>query len=63
MRVEALENLDRRLAEGSGTAHPAYTDIGDGDLDLVAALGALARHGYRCWATIEIETLRRADIR
>ena len=56
---EALERLDGESLEGVGALKPAYTDIGAGALDLKAALEVLARHGYRRWATIEIETLRR----
>jgi len=55
-----LENLEGDSLAGVAPLTPAYTDIGAGELDLAAALGALARHGYRCWATLEIETLRRA---
>jgi sugar phosphate isomerase/epimerase len=56
---EALERLDGESLEGVGALKPAYTDIGAGALDLKAALEVLARQGYRRWATIEIETLRR----
>ncbi|MGA2530599.1 MAG: sugar phosphate isomerase/epimerase [Acidimicrobiales bacterium] len=56
---EALERLDGNSLEGVAALKPAYTDIGAGSLDLKSALQTLAQHGYRRWATIEIETLRR----
>ena len=57
---EELQGLDGESLEGVAPLTPAYTDIGAGALDLAAMLGELARQGYRRWATIEIETLRRA---
>jgi len=57
---EELQRLDGESLAGVAPLNPAYTDIGAGTLDLSAALEALAQQGYRRWATIEIETLRRA---
>jgi sugar phosphate isomerase/epimerase len=57
---ETLERLDGGSLEGVAPLGPAYTDLGAGSLDLVSVLDALACQGYRRWATIEIETLRRS---
>lgn len=57
---EELERLDGDSLAGVSPLTPAYTDIGAGALDLSAAIAALSQQGYRRWATIEIETLRRA---
>ena len=56
---EQLQGLDGDSLAGVVPLTPAYTDIGAGALDLRAMVDALCREGYRGWATIEIETLRR----
>ena len=58
---EQLAGLNGDSLTGVAPLTPAYTDLGSGALDLRAALEALAEQGYRRWATIEIETLRRAS--
>lgn len=57
---ETLAGLDGESLEGVAPLNPAYTDIGAGALDFPGIMEALARSGYSRWATVEIETRRRA---